>query len=319
MQHFRSLDEVQLSSSWVTIGTFDGVHLGHQQIIKDLVQKARKQDQTPVVVTFHPHPAVVLGGVEGPYYLTLPEKRAQLLADLGVEIVITHPFTRRISNYSPEKFIARLDEHLHLEKLWVGYDFALGKDRAGDARVLNKLGETFGYQLEVIPPYKLAGKKVSSSTIRTMLREGHVVEAARFLGRSFSLQGEVVIGDKRGHSLGFPTSNLEVPEEMIDIQPGVYAGWAAVDGNSWPAVTNVGFRPTFEVDFPPLRIETHLLDFSGNLYDKQLEVSFQVKLRDERKFAQVDDLIAQIGRDVNQARRILTKEDQKPDFSLKTH
>jgi riboflavin kinase/FMN adenylyltransferase len=145
-----------------------------------------------------------------------------------------------------------------------------------------------------------------------MLREGDVEGAARFLGRPFALEGVVIPGDQRGRSLGFPTSNLSVPEGMIDIQPGVYAGFARVEGSTWRAVTNIGFRPTFEAGAVPLRVETHLLDFSGDLYNRSIEISFQSKLREERKFAGVEELIAQIRRDVDQARQELP--DQAPDF-----
>lgn len=313
MRHYRSLEDVHLSSSWVTIGTFDGVHLGHQEIIRGLVQGAQKAGKTPVVITFHPHPAVVLGDIQRPFYLTMPEKRAQLLGELGVEVVITHPFNHSVSQLSPETFIARLDEHLHLETLWIGYDFALGKDREGDPQVLEALGETYGYQLHITPPVEVEGHKVSSSKIRSLLRQGQVVQAAGLLGRPFSVQGEVVLGDQRGRSLGFPTSNLQIPEQMIDIQPGVYAGFARVEGKTWKAVTNVGFRPTFEGESALLRMETHLLDFSGDLYQQTMELSFHTKLREERKFERVEHLIAQIDRDIQEARRLLTgKEPQHP-------
>lgn len=311
MEHVNSLAEVGLESSSLTIGTFDGVHLGHQEIVRGLVSDARAHTRPAVVVTFHPHPARVLGAVQGPYYLTMPGKRARLLAELGVDLVISHPFNRQVSEMSAESFIARLHEHLRFQKLRIGYDFALGKDREGDPARLRELGTRFDYSLESTPPVRVDGRKVSSSAVRDMLRSGDVRGAARFLGRPFALQGDVIPGDQRGRSLGFPTSNLEVPEGMIDIKPGVYAGFARVGDRCWKAVTNIGFRPTFESGSVPLRVETHLLDFSGDLYNQPLEISFQVKLREEQKFDGVESLIAQIRRDVDHARQALP-EDPPP-------
>ena len=308
MKHVRSLAAAELETSSLTIGTFDGVHLGHQEIIRRLVSEAREHDRPAVVVTFHPHPAIVLGAVTGPFYLTLPEKRARLLEGLGVDLVVTHPFTEQVSEMSAEGFISRLQEQLHFKNLRIGYDFALGKDREGDPDRLRALGQDYGYSLNITPPIKVADRKVSSSAVRKMLRAGEVEQAARFLGRPFALAGEVVPGDQRGRSLGFPTSNLEVPEGMIDLKPGVYAGFARVENECWRAVTNIGFRPTFEADQVPLRVETHLLDFTDNLYDRSIEVSFQIKLREERKFDGVESLIAQIHRDVEQTRKLLPAE-----------
>jgi len=312
MRHVRSLADLELETSSLTIGTFDGVHLGHQEIVRRLVADARENGRPAVVVTFHPHPAAVLGPVEGPFYLTMPEKRAALLGELGVDLVLTHPFNERVSEMSAEAFISRLKDHVQFQHLRIGFDFALGKDREGDPARLGELGEKFDYSLAITPPIKVAGQKISSSSIRRMLREGDVEGAARFLGRPFALEGLVVPGDQRGRSLGFPTSNLSVPNGMIDIQPGVYAGFARVEGETWRAVTNIGFRPTFEAEAVPLRVETHLLDFSGDLYNRSIEVSFQIKLREERKFAGVEELIAQIRRDVGQARKVLPA--QSPEF-----
>lgn len=305
MRHYYSLQDADLSHSWVTIGTFDGVHLGHQKIIRGLVENAHQEGQPAVVVTFHPHPKLVLGKEKRAFYLTLPETRAELLHDLGVDVVITHPFNDSVSQLSARDFVSRLDAHLGISKLWVGYDFALGKDREGDAETLRQLGIEFGFTLHQVEPHHVEGELVSSSSIRSLLRKGKVQQASRLLGRLFQLRGEVVGGDKRGKDLGFPTANLDVPREMIQVKSGIYATYTIVEGERMPSVTNVGFRPTFDdaLDFPV--VETYILDFSGDLYGQQLQLEFHTFLRDELKFDSVPDLIEQMHRDVEHTRQVL--------------
>ncbi|RLD02417.1 MAG: hypothetical protein DRI46_00275 [Chloroflexi bacterium] len=308
MQHIRDLKEVKLDRSWLTIGSFDGVHLGHQQIIQTLVTGAKQAGVPSVVVTFFPHPQFVLRGESRPYYLTLPEKRAQLLAELGVDYVFTFPFDERISQLSAREFISNLHEDFRFKELLIGYDFALGKDREGDSDLLQEIGGDLGYSVRVIPPFKIAEKLVSSSLIRSMIREGDVRLANTLLGREFSISGQVIKGDDRGKSLGFATCNLDVHSEVVNIKSGVYASKGLVSGKLWPAVTNIGFRPTFGEDLSLPRIEAHLLDFSGNLYGQDVELLFVDRLRDEIKFSLVDDLIDQIKQDVRKTRRILGQE-----------
>jgi len=308
MQHFHNIEEIQLEQSWLTIGSFDGVHLGHQQIIHDLVKGAHDNGQPAVVVTFHPHPQLIIKKEDRPYYLTLPDKRAQLLGDLGVDVILTYPFTRETSQMRAEEFVALLHRRLKFSRLWVGYDFALGRNREGDPAYLKNLSQQFGYTLKEILPYSIDGELVSSSRIRKNIREGKVREAAAFLGRSFEVTGTVVVGANRGKSLGFATSNLDVPQEMVDIKPGVYACLTDLDGQTWKAVTNIGFRPTFGEGIISPRIEAHLLEFSGNLYGEELSLRFVERLRDEMKFDQVSDLQAQIKTDIDQALHILGEE-----------
>lgn len=308
MRHIHDLNEVKLERSWLTIGSFDGVHLGHQQIIGSLVDGAKRAGVPSVVVTFFPHPQFVLRGESRPYYLTLPEKKAQLLADLGVDFVFTHPFDKRISRLSAREFITGLYQDFHFQELLVGYDFALGKDREGDGSLLRGIGKDLGYTVQVIPAYQVAGRLVSSSSIRTAIRTGDIELANSLLGREFSLHGTVIKGDNRGKSLGFPTSNLEIHPEVVNIEKGVYASRILLNGKYWPAVTNVGFRPTFGGDLTTPRIEAHLLDYSGDLYGQELECFFVERLRDEMKFSAVDDLISQINQDVVKTREIFGLE-----------
>ena len=210
MQHFQDLKQISLEGSLVTIGSFDGVHIGHQQIIHSLVDQAQQAGIPAVVVTFHPHPQLVLNDEIRPYYLTMPEKRAQLLGELGVDFVLTYPFTLETSQMSPEDFISQLYEHLKFTELWVGYDFALGKDREGTPSRLRELGQDYEFRVHEIPAYSHEGELVSSSLIRNKIRTGQIRKATQLLGRPFEISGEVIMGEKRGKSLGFATSNLDV-------------------------------------------------------------------------------------------------------------
>jgi riboflavin kinase/FMN adenylyltransferase len=305
MLHVHELSAVQLEKSWVTIGTFDGVHLGHQQIIRKLVEGAGAADLTAGLITFFPHPQLVLQNESRPFYLTLPDFRARILGQLGVEVVLTYPFDHHTSQLSAREFIGMLHDRFQFENLLIGYDFALGKDREGTSQVLRQIGKEIGYTVQEIPPFRLNGELVSSSRIRGLLREGKIAQVSTLLGRYFAITGVVVAGDDRGKSLGFATSNLEVHPELVDIKSGVYVCWASVGGKTWQAVTNIGVRPTFGEDLEAPRIESHLLDFSDDLYGKEIELSFVKRLRDERKFEQVEDLITQISSDVKQTREIL--------------
>jgi riboflavin kinase/FMN adenylyltransferase len=305
MQHFQDLKQISLEGSLVTIGSFDGVHIGHQQIIHSLVDQAHHAGKPAVVVTFHPHPQLVLKEEIRPYYLTMPEKRAQLLGELGVDLVLTYPFTPETSRMSPEDFISQLHEHLKFSELWVGYDFALGKDRLGTPSHLQEIGQGYKYEIHEISAYSHEGELVSSSSIRNKIRTGQIRKAAQLLGRPFEISGEVIMGEKRGKSLGFATSNLEVLPEMVDIKPGVYACRAIIRRKTYSAVTNIGYRPTFGEDLEAPRIEAHVLDFSEDLYGDCMELVFIDRLRDEMKFAKVSDLVDQISNDVKQAREIL--------------
>ncbi len=307
MQHFHDLEKIKLEQSWVTIGSFDGVHIGHQQIIHALVEGAHKAGLPAAVITFHPHPQLVINEESRPYYLTRPEKRAQLLGDLGVDFVLTYPFSLETSRMSAREFITQLHDGFQFSELWIGYDFALGKDREGTPTLLREIGLEFEFKVHEITPFSLDGKLVSSSRIRKNIREGEIKEAGKLLGRPFEIAGKVVQGENRGKSLGFPTSNLEVPLEMIDIKPGVYVCKAIVKDQIWSAVTNIGFRPTFNegLEFP--RIEAHLLDFSGELYGEDLNLIFIDRLRDERKFSTVGELTDQINKDIELTRRIFAR------------
>jgi len=305
MQHYWSLDDVSLVGVWLTIGSFDGVHLGHQKIISDLTAGAHSENAPAVVLTFHPHPAVVLRDRQDPYYLTSPDERAKLLNNLGVDAVITHPFNIDVAKLSALDFITRLNESLGMRYLLVGNDFALGHGREGDIPTLRRMGKQFGYAVDVAAPVKLRDQVVSSSTVRAALRKGDIGYVNNLLGRPYQLAGKVIHGDGRGRTLGIPTANLEVWKERIIPSPGVYACQVRYMDQILAAVTNIGMRPTFESQQSSLRIETHLLDFDHDLYGKQLELSFMARLRNEERFQDVAALVDQIHKDITFARKIL--------------
>ena len=301
MQHFWSLEEVDLQNAWLTIGSFDGVHRGHQAILQQLTAGAHANGAPAVVLTFHPHPAVVLRNRQGPYYLTSPEERAALLGESGADVVITHPFNRQVANLTAGEFVTRLHRYLGLKHLCVGRDFALGHGREGNIPVLEKLGQELGYTVETLAPVLLDGEVISSSSIRAALAEGQVELAGRLLGRSYQVSGRVVHGDGRGRLISIPTANLDLWSERVLPKVGVYACLAWVDGQPWKAVTNVGYRPTFDGAEHAMRVETHLLGFDQDLYDRTLALDFVARLRDEQRFSGVEALVAQIRQDIERA------------------
>jgi riboflavin kinase/FMN adenylyltransferase len=305
MQQYASLVELHAPETWLTIGSFDGVHRGHQEILKNLVNGAHAAGALAVVLTFYPHPAVVLRGQSGPFYLCTPEERTRLLGELGADVVITLPFTRDLANISAPDFVADLKQKLHMVQLWVGFNFTLGRNREGDVPTLKRLGDLMGYKLEVISPIEIDGEIVSSSQIRGLLAQGNVARAAEMLGRFYTVEGNVVPGDARGRQLGIPTANLSLWPEWMLPENGVYAGWAMVAGEPHAAVINIGLRPTFEASPVPIRLEAHLLDFNQDLYGRIVRIEFVERLRNEQRFPSVDALLAQIQEDIRSARGIL--------------
>lgn len=305
MEHYHSLEQVTLRDAWLTIGAFDGVHLGHQNLIRLLREGARANDAPTVVLTFYPHPAVVLRGIQKNFYLSTPEEKSALMEQLGVDVLITHPFDKRVAKMRAREFIQWLRQHVNFRHLRVGYNFALGRNREGDIPALEKLGAELSYSLSVTPPVEMAGEIISSSGVRSLLAEGKVEKVARWLGRPYGLTGKVVSGDVRGRSLGFPTANLETWAEQAQPGSGVYVCWVEIDGKWFGAVVNVGVRPTFEFQPVSPRVEAHLLDFEGDLYGTSLTLRFISRIREERRFPDARALVAQIEQDILQARERL--------------
>lgn len=306
MRHLRSLAGISLGKTWLTVGVFDGIHRGHQEILKTLSAGAHQAGATALVLSFYPHPAAVLGKRADLKYLTPPDEKAELLDRLcDVDVLLTHPFNRDVAALSPESFMAELQAHLTLQKLLVGYDFALGKNRKGDAAYLTQMGLQDGYAVQQFPPLRDGGDVISSSRVRDSLADGNVVAANQLLGHPYALTGNVVHGDGRGRKINLPTANIEVSPEKAIPANGVYACYVYVDGIRHPAVTNVGIRPTFTPDQAEANIEAHLLDFDRDLYDQTLRLEFIEHLRPEKKFNGVDELLNQIHADTKKARKIL--------------
>ena len=306
MQHFHSFDGVHLDGVWLTIGSFDGVHRGHQEIINKLTSDAHRNGALAVVLTFHPHPATIIRGRDFAFYLTTPEDKAQLIRNLGVDIVITHPFDREIAATPAQEFMSTLHHHLGMRHLQIGYDFALGRNREGNPGRLAEIGKQLGYSVEKINPFKLDGHTVSSSRIRFLLGAGLVTEAASLLNRNYSVRGTVIQGDQRGRTIGFPTANLDIWKMRAIPAAGVYVCKARVKGIEFDALTNIGVRPTFESGPVPPRVEAHLLEFHDDLYGESIDLEFIERLRGEKRFRSVDKLIAQIQLDISAARQILS-------------
>ncbi len=309
MRHFWSLEDVHLQDTWLTIGTFDGVHRGHQEIVRKLVTDAHAVGAQAVVLTFYPHPAIVLGKRQDPSYLTTPEERAALLSNFGADVVITFPFTPQISTTTAHDFVSQLKSHIGMHHLMVGPDFALGRDRGGSINTLEKLGQDFDYSVSTISPVEIDGKVVSSSRIRSALSDGDLDQVSLLLGRPYFINGQVVPGDGRGNTIGIPTANLSIWLERALPKSGVYVSKAKVNGETHGSVTNIGIRPTFKSQHKNLQVETHLLNFDGQIYGQEIQLEFISRLRDEQRFPNVDALVNQITQDISEAKRILSGKD----------
>ncbi len=304
-----------LASPVVTIGNFDGVHLGHRQIIHEAIEKARAREGTVVVYTFRPHPQLALRPeVHLPLLLTYDEKIEQL-SKLGVDVTIEEPFSREFSTTTPDQFFSQILLHrLNAQAIVVGYDFAFGKERAGHIDTLQSFCVQAGVELTVVQPEQVEGEAASSTRIRQHLQSGEIELANRLLGRAFFYRGIIERGEGRGRKIGFPTANLK-PEGKLVLPYGVYATWAFLSSKSglkrYPSVTNIGVRPTFQKQTgdssleTQVRVETHLLDIDLDLYGRELEVCFVRRLREERRFDGIDSLRAQIAKDVMAAKMIL--------------
>jgi riboflavin kinase/FMN adenylyltransferase len=306
MPHVTSLESLHLTGAWLTIGVFDGVHRGHQEIIRQLTAGAHQNGAPAVLLSFSPHPAVIFGAKDLKC-LTTPEERAEIITGLGVDYVVTQPFTRETANQSAEEYMALMKRHLGLKTLLVGYDFALGKGRAGNYEKLSEIGLELGFDVRRVEAVRFEQGVVSSSVIRKMLAEGDVAGAAAKLGRRYALSGPVNPGDGRGRTIGIPTANVEAPTEKALPANGVYACYAWVDDIRYPAVTNVGVRPTFTSGEAIQRVEAHLLDANADYYGKTMRLEFVERLRGEQKFPSVEALVAQIQADIRAARTLLTE------------
>ena len=313
MEIFRGISELNrtFKSPILTLGNFDGVHLGHQTILNLVISRAKALGGESILYTFEPHPRRVLQPESDLRLLDTFAQKVETLGNLGLDAVIAEPFDREFAQVSPERFIGHhIHERIRPVEVYVGYDFHFGRDREGSMRMLTERGPHLGFSVTVVPEVQVEGRDVNSTRIRELLVEGDVEEAALLLGRPFCVRGEVIEGDRRGRTLGFPTANL-APETEILPAPGVYFGHlrclgenAESAGRFLPVVTNVGFRPTFRND-QILVAEAHVIDFSGDLYGMEVDLTFEGRLREEVRFESVDALREQIAKDIELARLLL--------------
>lgn len=294
---------VRWMSPVLALGNFDGLHRGHQKIVERIRRGAGERGATAVVLTFDPHPPrVVRPDKAPPLLMTMPQK-LRALDRAGVQGTAVVRFTRELSQWSPDAFVkAVLVDWLRVAEVWVGADFLFGRERAGNFSVLRTLGQQYGFRAEKIDPVRYKEFVVSSTRIRRLVSEGRVDEAGALLGHHYTIDGVVVAGARRGRELGFPTANLSTENELVP-PTGVYATAIDVAGTRWPSVTNVGVRPTFD-PAGTVTVETHVLDLTADLYGAHVSLSFIQRLRDERRFPDVDALKEQIEADIRRARRL---------------
>jgi len=291
----------------IAIGNFDGVHEGHRALIARARELATARGALTVAVTFDPHPAALLAPAHAPRMLTSIERRIELLAEAGVDAVVIEPFTRELAGASADAFVDDLlIGALRARAIVVGYDFSYGQGRTGTTATLEAHGRRAGVEVAIVRPVTVDDEVASSTKVRGLLRSGDVVRAARMLGRPWDVDGIVVRGAARGRTIGVPTANIAA-EIDLSIAPGIYAVTLAVPGGTpMPAVASLGTNPTF-VDTGQLVLEVHVLDWNGDLYDRRVRTAFVARLRDEQKYDSVEALIAQIRRDIADARTYLAR------------
>ena len=294
--------EERLKTPIIALGNFDGVHLGHQEILKRVVEKARRKGGTGIVVTFEPHPLKILSPGKCPPLIISFREKAELLEQAGIDILACLHFDREFAGLNPSEFVDKIIvEGIGAKEVFVGYDFAFGKGREGDTNTLKKLGKKFGFDVNVVEPIRVANKTVSSTLIRNLIREGNVREASIYLGRYYSVRGRIIGGDKRGRKLGFPTANIHPHHELIP-KEGVYTGEVHLhDNKNYKSLINIGTRPTFGEH--ELNIEAFIFDFDKDIYGEFLKVSFLERIRDEVRFETSELLISQMTEDLKKAKK----------------
>ena len=295
------------NNSSCAIGAFDGIHLGHQHILRNTVAYARQEGLDSYAVLFDPLPSQFFGRLGMDQRILLPDEQKEMLEHLGITKTLILPFTAEIADLPAESFLERMQSVLHCRKLFMGEDFSLGKGRTADPAVITKLGEKLNYKTEVIPKDIMDGEVISSTRIRSLLNSGRVEEANRLLGYPFFFSGETIHGAARGRKLGFPTLNISIPPEKTRLPNGVYAVNVLVDGQKYASVTNIGVRPTFETDDRGTLAEAFLLNAAGDFYGKTIRLEFIKMLREEIRFPSAEALKEQISRDIRNAEELLSQ------------
>lgn len=308
MEIYQGIEQVRhrLKNPAITIGNFDGVHTGHQALFRKVKEWAQKLDGQSVVMTFHPHPLEVLFPGKPLSFITSHEQKLDLIADFGIDATIVVPFSKDFSQISAREFVEDLlVGSIGVKAVVVGYDYRFGRNREGDISFLRQLGEEHGFQVDTVPGIRMDDMVVSSTAIRKMIVEGNISKANQLLGRLFEVSGTIIPGRKRGAGLGFPTANIRMPAQTPP-RTGVYVVEAEIDGNTYGGAANLGYNPTFgDVD---LSLEVHLFDFNQDVYGKPISVRFIDRLRDEKRFSGPQDLIDQIRKDVETARKIYSEK-----------
>lgn len=305
MKVIRNLSEIDhpFDHAVVTLGNFDGVHLGHREIFRSVVESARNEGGTSIVCTFEPHPLKLLAADRAPRLINTPQERERLIGASCVDVLLILPFTPELAALDPEQFVDQiLIERIGLKHLVVGYDYAFGKGRSGSIEFLREQGQRKGFIVDVFGPVQKQGQVISSTRVRQHVLSGDVEGVVALLGRHFNFEGQVVHGDGRGHNLGFATANLATEKELIPAS-GVYACIAMVHGKEYKSVVSIGCKTTFGDH--PLTIEAHLFDFKEDVYDQTMRLYFVKKLRDQKTFSDKDALIGAIEQDVTQAHHCL--------------
>jgi riboflavin kinase/FMN adenylyltransferase len=312
MKIFKCLSDLhsEISTSqknvFVTIGNFDGVHMGHREFLKIVREKAQKDNAYFLVITFVPHPLQILKAMKG-FLINTYQEKAELLSSVGVDFVLEIDFTRDFSTLSPEAF---LNDYVlkikNLKEIFLGHDFAFGANKSGDFKIAKDICESKEILLTLQSEYRVSGSAVSSSVVRSEIQKGEMEKVASMLGRTYFLSGRVIKGEGRGKKIGFPTANLGYDQGLIIPGVGVYVTHTVVDNMRFHSVTNVGYNPTFNTGYE-VHVETHLLDFAQDIYGESIKVEFVRKIRDEKKFSNVNDLIKQIEHDAQFARNFFKK------------
>ncbi len=298
----------ELKGVFVTIGNFDGIHLGHRYIFAKMIEEARQVGCKTVVISFDPHPKMVLHPDKRPFYLiSSSEEKIRLLGEIGVDVYIIIPFSLGYAQTTAQEFVRdMLWEKLRIRKIIIGHDYTFGRGKKGNEAFIAEEGRRLGFAVEAMNPFRVGDEIISSTKIRESILRGNVHFAATLLGRPYNISGRVVPGDQRGLELGFPTANVEANKELLPLR-GVYAVRCLLRGKSLDSVLNIGFNPTFSGG--KLTIEVHIFDFNEDIYGEMLDVLFIERIRDEVRFAGPKELIAQINKDVSQARELLSSRD----------
>lgn len=302
MEVFRDIEDFRRPEmkTLVTMGNFDGLHLGHQALVANAVAEAKRSVTQSLVFTFDPHPLKLLAPERAPQMIVNQRDKMDMLKALGVDAVIVQRFDRRFASIDAEDFVRRyLIERLNLSKIWLGRDLRFGRARAGDAEDLIRWGSSLGFSVGIVEPILVEGKRISSSRIRQLIEQGRVDEVQPMLGRYHFISGSIVNGHHRGRKLGFPTANLAAATELIPAD-GIYATTVELQNHRWLSVSSVGHNPTFGEGLRT--IETYVLDFAQDIYGEMVKLSFIQRIREERKFAQIEHLVTQMHEDVRAAR-----------------